>query len=444
MRLLIVENKFMTLTWSAIARQLPPLGFEIHWLVQNPLFKPTSGTSHVLPFPSMNEWAALPHALAHIAQSDRNVQYFGGNAHHYAAYWERINALLGIIKPTAVIGEPTLFHELLTIEACKIAGIPYLFPMSVRFPANRFAFFLGETQETVAPSGDRLPEHLLENYLDLYEKRGAPPLFYSHLSKNPVTRLHGHWQRSRNALISLASVALGERFNTPTPLTKLRLNAAQRAMRTRWDAAAARGANSKKNSEFRVLYPLQMQPESNLDVQGRPHRNQSATIRAILAATPNNVVVQIKPNPVPRYEIDEDLLALVESETRAHALGTTVMMDDVFWAADLIVTVTGSVAFEGLFSGKPTVALAPTAPTRTGLVPFVTELSSFGEVIEQVQLGKWRTSTREQRRSFLERQISTSHPGLIADSINYPPVLNTNNIAQVSLAFERLQTHLCS
>lgn len=443
MRLLIVENKFITLTWSAIAQLLAQRGFEIHWLVQNPLFKPTFGTSHVLPFPSTKEWATPPQALAHIAESDRNVQYFGGNARHYAAYWDRINALLSMIKPTAVVGEPTLFHELLTIEACKIAGIPYLFPMSVRFPANRFAFFLGETQETVAPSGDRLPEPLLENYLDLYEKRGAPPLFYSHLSKNPMTRLHGHWQRSRNALISLASVALGEHFNTPTPLAKLRLNAAQRARRIRWDAAAARASNSK-NSGFRVLYPLQMQPESNLDVQGRPHRNQSATIRAILAATPNNVVVQIKPNPVPRYEIDEDLLALVESEPRAHALGTTVMMDDVYWAADLIVTVTGSVAFEGLFSGKPTVALAPTAPTRTELVPFVTEISSFGEVVEQIQLGKWRTSTREQRRAFLERQVSISHPGLIADCINYPPVLNTNNIAQVSLAFERLRMDLCA
>jgi hypothetical protein len=48
---------------------------------------------------------------------------------------------------------------------------------------------------------------------------------------------------------------------------------------------------------FSILYPLHLQPEANIDVWGRPRRNQLESIQNIANNLKGSQILYIKPQP---------------------------------------------------------------------------------------------------------------------------------------------------
>src|SRR5262249_24284276 len=141
-KLLFLENRYATWLWREVAVRLQRDGHEIQWLVQNPVFTPNVGKCHKLPFPrGRRNGASKPHDIPLLA-SDRAVRFFGISNEHYAPSRSAIASVLDAIHPQVIFGEPTQFHELITIAESRRRGINSLVPASTRYPPGRLQFQL--------------------------------------------------------------------------------------------------------------------------------------------------------------------------------------------------------------------------------------------------------------------------------------------------------------
>jgi hypothetical protein len=433
MRVLFVENKHMTRTWDALAPRLQARGHEVHWLIQNRQYAARTGELHVMPFPKAAEGLDDPR-LETIASQDRGVQYFGGQAHHYPHYMRQIEAVLDRVRPDVVIGEPTLFHERLTIEACESRALPYYFPCTMRYPSDRFGFHRGATQRLEHGSGETPNDSRVRELLDLYRARKNPPLFYS----QPRGRIASYAQRLLKDLEAAWGWFRGERFNTPAPWTKLRLERDKRRRLARWNEIAS---VSRTRGRFEILFPLQMLPESNLELYASDFADQLGVLRKILAVTPPDTTVAVKANPVPRYEITDAWLSFAAAEPRIRLAPLAARMDDLFWTSDLIVTATGSVAIEAFMTRRPFVTFVegPVTPFAPHSVVLPEDV---GLVVEAIDQGRW--DTPDAAVEMLRRQFALSHRGIVADTYNFPEVSAPENLDDLARAFDALAVLLAA
>ena len=440
MRILFVENKHVTRTWEAVAPLLQRQGDEIHWLVQNRRWTPRIGTVHPIPVPRRRDLRTPePGSFERIRNQDRGINYFAGDDRHYPYYAERIAAVLDEVRPDIVVGESTLFHEQLVIEAARERSIPYLFPTSVRYPVNRIGFLAADTQETVFGSGDVLPAAEVDALLEIYARRGQVPLFYSQMGKTGLlTKGWGVARALGKFLTATRSRWAGERFNTPSVIHKGRIEARKTRLMRAWDEIAASKAMPAARTQ--VLFPLQMLPESTLDCWGYPWRDQLDTLRQLVEASDEQTAFLIKTNPVPRYEITQAFLDFVSRHPRVQPLPSKTKMDEVFWDVDLIATVTGTVAIEAFLAGKPFVTLSyslatPFAPGKTLIRP-----QELGTVLDAVRARRWPLAGEPERRRFLEHQIASSHRAVMGDVYYYPAVLEPENLEGLARAYDAVRT----
>lgn len=439
MRILFVENKHVTRTWEAVAPLLARDGDEVHWLVQNRRWATAIGRNHIVPVPPRGELREpQPEDFERIRNQDRGINYFGGDDRHYAYYADRIAAVLDEVRPDIVVGESTLFHEHLAMVAARQRQIPYLFPTSVRYPVNRIGFLAGDTQETVFGSGDVLPREEVDALLEIYARRGQVPLFYSQMGATGLAaRAFGVARALGKAYAATRSRWSGERFNTPSVRHKARIERRRSVVMRAWDEIAAR--KPLVPARTTILFPLQMLPESTLECWGYAWRDQLDTLRQLVEASDSETRFLVKTNPLPRYEVTSAFVDFVRSHPRVHPLPTATRMDDVFWDADLIATVTGTVAIEAFLAGKPFVTLAyslatPFAPGRTLIRP-----TGLGEVVGAIRDGHWSIAGEPERRRFLEHQIAASHRAVMGDVYYYPPVLEPENLERLAGAYAHVR-----
>lgn len=439
MRILFVENKHVTRTWEALASRLIAVGDDVHWMVQNAMWTPRIGAVHHLPLPQAGDLApATGDRFAKVRDRDRGINYFGGGDRHYAHYARHIAAVIAEVRPDAIIGEATLFHELLAIDAARDAGVPYLFPTSVRYPSDRIGFLVGDTQEPVCGSGDVLAPDEIDRLIALYAERKSVPLFYAGLGKSGLSIMLTRQAKAlaKNLTASLSRLR-GERFNTPSIRHKLALERRQKALVAEWDAIAE--AKRDVAGRTTVLFPLQMLPESTLETWGYAYRNQQRVLEDLVEASDTDTIFQVKTNPVPRYEVTRRLVDFVRTHPRVRPLPSSMKMDEVFWQADLIATVTGTVAIEGLLTGRPFVTMVyslatPFAPARTLIEP-----REIGGVVDRIRAGAWAIGEEADRRAFLAHQVAGSHQAVVADYHHFPAVLAPQNLKRLADAFAHLR-----
>jgi hypothetical protein len=434
MRILFVENKHVTRTWEAVTPLLMREGDDVHWLVQNRRWTPGVGTVHQIPIPGRGDLRdPEPGRFQRIRDQDRGINYFGGDDRHYTFYAERIAALVDAVRPDVVIGEATLFHEHLAMEAARARRIPYLFPTSVRYPVNRIGFLAADTQIPVLGSGDVLPRADVDELLAIYAQRGQVPLFYTALGETRLlNRAWGAVRALSKGLTATRSRFAGERFNTPSPLHKARIERRKAALMRDWDRLAAA---KRAHGRTRILFPLQMLPESTLECWGHEWRDQHDVLERLVAASDDDTVFLVKTNPVPRYEITRPLLDFVARHPRVQPLPSATKMDEVFWDADLVATVTGTVAIEAFLAGKPFVTLGyclatPFAPGQTLIRP-----EGLPDTIAALRSGTWPVAGELERRRFLEHQIAASHKAVMGDVYYYPPVVQPENLRALASAY---------
>ena len=437
-KILFIENRGKTRFWAHVARALSVRGHEIAWMVQNPVYRPSAsaGAIHVLPFPDSDQSGDSHFDDSWVSEhypdllGDRGRRYFHGNCDHYEHYDAVIGELLDQLQPDAVIGEPTLFHELLAVNHCRKRNIPYLHPTPTRYPAGRFTVFAGETQHSLGRSGDRMAPAEAQDLAERIATSRALPAY--------MVRKRGMAQaKTRLAILSAQAMAWtghvkGERYNTPSLARKRELDGRLQANLALW----------KKQQKIprapgrTLLYPLQMQPEANLDVWGREHLDQVATVQKMLAASRDDVTVAVKANPKSKYEVSDGLLNLAEIEPRVCLLPLDISMPVAQAASIGALTVTGTVGFEAVFGKGRTLSLCH--PVLELDFPSF-HASSVNDGVDRLLhdpmsgQGKLESGIR-----LIQTFMGQSFPGLINEPLFDTRCIETANVNRVASVLEAL------
>jgi hypothetical protein len=435
MRILFIENRSATWLWAEVAKRLSRQGHEIHWLVQNRLFKPDSGKAHTLSMPNEKDMVASSDIdpYMEIRAGDRGVLHFGLEGNHYRHFDLQIGAVFDDIRPDVVFGEVTQFQELLAIRHSRRHKIPYLSPSGTRYPVNRMCFFVYDTLDPIGGEGKELSDADAEDMLSAITERKIVP---SYMLKIPSIAWKSKFLRAYSHSIVLASWMLGERYITPSPLRKIFLERTRARIYKCWESVAVRKLPHYLANAPWVLYPLQMQPESNIDVWGRPWNDQCEIIeRSARALLEIGGYLVVKPNPKSKYELSEALCNLAKKNSNIIFMSHDVSMREIFKSAPLVLTVTGTVLMECIFAGKPIACLGTHSMSRYPGVTALQMPEEIAAILQEAQLGNIVGATRAEAIALLKFLYRTSYPAQIWDPITRPDLTNSHEIDVLSNAF---------
>jgi hypothetical protein len=435
-RLLFIENREKTSFWAAIARRLSERGHDIAWWVQNPLFaRDLPGRVDKIPLPRRQDLD--PHARPAdfpALVTDRGREHFDAGCAHYAYYARRIEEIVDRESPDLVIGEPTLFHELLTIDLCERRGIAFAHPVGERYPPDRFAIFDGASQRPIIQSGETLPDRDALTLASNIAEGRSNPAYMARGTRLAALRARARWAATRGRV--WGGRLAGERFNTPSLRRKRVLNRAARDNLARWRAAAKLPPVAERS----ILYPLQMQPENTIDVWGRPDFDQVAIVARLLAATPGDVTVALKANPKPYYELSDALLDLCLSHPRVSLLPVEMPMLEAYRHVGGAVTVTGTVGYEAVCGrGR---CLSTSHPVLEDHFPDFTAPSIEAAALTLLRDPGAGRGSPGQGAKLMQHLTERSFDGVISDPVSDPRCMSPRNIETIAQAIALTIAHL--
>lgn len=414
-RILFIENRQHTFTWEWIADYLRNFECEIYWIVENHFYAPKGRNVFKIPYPKRADIdvarkKGMPEEVrAYIAFTDRNVNFYGcSDTSYYYYYYHEISRLLGMISPDYVFGESTQFHELITISICKSRKILYLQPTSCRYPANRFSFYLYDTLEPYGVSGESYTYKQALLLANDIANRNTEPSYM----KDPPFCWKDFLQKQFDKLTHSYNYLMGERFCTPMPMKKIELDMHRGRLAKRWNEIAEKESWEELiDGKTVIMYPMQMQPEANLEVWGYPYKDQTATIRIIADQLEDDEVLLVKPNPRAKYELTDELISLVSNHKRIVIVKLNTPMSHVFIKTTLVVVVTGTTAMECILANKPVVTLANTLNNKQRNCPYVKKLADVRRFIDLAKKNNYIQITDDEKVGFINELVKTSFVG---------------------------------
>ncbi|WP_417859716.1 hypothetical protein [Winogradskyella sediminis] len=430
MKLLFIENRYKTHLLEAVSQALSPK-HDVYWIVQNHSFKPKNGNCCVIPYPSNNALKTVKPNYKidydKIIESDRQINFFKKQESNYFYYYgnQIANCLLSI-KPDFVFGEATAFHELLTVELCKEFNIQYLNPTTCRYPTGRFSFYNYESLEPFKGSNEVLDRASALEIISSINDRSIKPDYMkmSSLSKESILK---------DKLKIMKSYLSGERFNTPSPIVKWKLERQKEESIKRWYTVAINAIDSSKTA---ILFPMHMQPESNIDVWGRPYRDQFNTIKNIHKSLLKDQVLYVKPNPKSKYELSDALIDYIQKHDNIQAIRHDVTMNQIFDDIDLVTTITGTIAIECILTNKPVVTLVETINNKAKNCLFADDFEKLQTYFKLIVTNSFPKISDDEKVDFLNMLNKLSFKGIITDPHNNPNCVSEENIGNIKKAFE--------
>lgn len=436
MKVLFVENQYKTYFFEAIALKLQEHGHTIFWIVQNKVFTPKSDfKKYVIPYPKRKDFKEDDTIdLNDVIYSDRNINYFRKDEKGYFYYYfDQIKTILDKERPDVAFGESAVFHELLIGKYCKHLGIKYLNPLPCRYPTGRFSFYLYDTLVPFKGSGELLPKEKVTSIIESIVHRKISPDYMKPLEMNK-------YELVANRLKKTLGYYVGDRFNTPSPRIKLTIEREKLRYKNEWDSLSLPFVEDEKS--FKVLYPLQVQPEENIDVWGRKRRDQLQVIKEIADNLPEDSVLYVKPNPKPKYEVDAEMIEYIKNQPHIKMLGHSVSMGDVFNDFDLIVTVTGTIAIESILSNKPVVNLIEGLINSVDNCIYLEKLNALPEIIEKIKKGMFPKASMTDKIAFINLLNRTSYQGNVSDILSDKNCVKEENIDKMTKAFLQVMEDL--
>ncbi|MHA7863445.1 hypothetical protein [Flagellimonas marinaquae] len=429
MRLIFVENRYKTYFFEQVSKRLDNQ-HEIYWIVQNHAFAPKTGTVIKIPYPkekNLTKNFVGNTSIGKVIESDRQVNYFKKNDKRYFKYYfEIIENIIDDVNPSYVFGEATAFHELLTIEVCKKREIKYLNPSSCRYPVGRFSFYLYDTLIPYKGSNEELPKAEGMKIINSIANRNVKPDYMKPVTI-PIKK------KAADKFKILKSHFKGEKFNTPPPFVKFSLERQKKKIIEMWQKIAV---SDISNSSSAIVYALHMQPEANIDVWGRLHRNQLKTIKSIQTKLLNGQTLYVKPNPKSKYELTQELLEYIASQDNVEAIDINTPMTSIFKKIDLVVGVTGTIIMECILSDKPVITLVKTINNDAANCLFAKDFDELGEYFGFLAEGKFPHISDDEKLEFLNTINRTSYKGQVSDPFYSESSISSSNIAFMHTAFK--------
>jgi hypothetical protein len=183
-----------------------------------------------------------------------------------------------------------------------------------------------------------------------------------------------------------------------------------------------------------VLLTLHLQPEMTIDVMATPFCNQIATTEALARTLPVTHDLYVKEHLIALGKRAPSTYAALRAIPGVRLIDPRAHTFRLVKQASLIVTATGTVAYEASLLGRPAVTMGPTVfspiVVSDHFNPFV---DSIGETIEHCA-GK-NPHSDEKIIEFLAWLLAQSVPGVVGDALWQPYAMEPAYLDRVAQGF---------
>ncbi|MGB7399886.1 hypothetical protein [Castellaniella sp.] len=432
MKIVFLEVRSKTSVYEEIAEEIGRIDdqVEIYWIVQNKLFsKIKSDNIFFLEFPktsfSKYDKPKLDHLDEEVISADRFHIHFESTCWHYVNYRRQVEDILRKISPDVVFGELGNFFTHYACLWSKKNSIPFYDIESARFPKGCVGVFLYDKWNPVKLRDVKSSD--VENFINDFRTLKPVPDYmvrpedWNDLLRNKL-KLINHKVKLLRGYVS------GERYCTQHPIKNILEKIRVRQRLKLWDKASC-GIDEVMGKKKKILlYPLQMQPEFNLEVWGRPWSDQQQVIMSLLDKMPDDWVLLIKANPKPYFEMNRiDLMALV-GDPKIMFLERGVSMQEIDSCVDIVATVTGTVQIERIINNKPVYIIGDTPFRKFSCIRDGIDWLTGAELDLATRFSLSDDQVRQAARLLLE----CSAPGIMGEPVSNGSCLERRNIERLT------------
>ncbi|MDA9841138.1 hypothetical protein N9C34_00580 [Candidatus Marinimicrobia bacterium] len=433
MKLLFIENRDKTFLFDSIAEKLNKK-YSVSWIVQNHQFIPKNGCVYKIPYPKKNDLIKVESdVFDYISKTDRLINYFKGNDLHYQYYWEKIATTIQSVKPDVVFGESTQFHELIAIKICEQNNILYLNPSTTSFPQKRFFFYTFDKKKPLNINNENILQVNYDKIIKKINDRTLQPDYMQLKNKKKISKEFYY------RFLQILEFLKGEKYTTPSLDKKILIDLKLKKLLTKWNKNS-RSLDELPTNKKVMLYPLQMQPEANIDVWGSKFRDQSKLINDISKRLPNNWILVVKLNPKSKYEMNEELFSSIKN-SNVFAINRDIPMNEIIAKTEIIATVTGTIAIEGFLGNVYTFCFAPSIVDKFPGSSRIRNLNEFKNLLKLFEDNKLGYAKQSDKVKFMKLVFKNSFIGNISDPRSDKNCLDKKNIEDLCFAFNRVLTN---
>lgn len=441
MNICVVSNFTKTYLYDKIVQEIAKKGIQTYWIAVNRnLYKflvETYGSEKVLLInkkwiPKQNSTVG-EFKINEVIYGDRVLKHFPNMGQKYLQNIQQpIYDFLKENNIRYVFGETTWAHEILIhriCRSCTALNCRYLDLHSVRIPYKRFAFFSEEGQG------------------NLYEVNQ-----FNHWMGQLITPKKPDYAKIFDAQLAEASSMLGrvdrlKRFITnenmdaedpcllSDPLKRLKTCSLEEWRKEAYKKIKRYTFEEVRHSPF-VFVGLHVQPEASVDVFGRYYEDQLLNIKNLWRALPSGWILVVKEHtnaignrPIKFYEELQKLpnTVLIEETTNSYK---------VIRAAELVVTITGTLSYEAALMGVPSLTFVPMFFNRLNRCKRIT--------LEDLNQYNLKEIVSELRRlphniaAFSKYLYQNSFEGDVIDPLTNELVLDKENVARIANAMIRI------
>ena len=346
---------------------------------------------------------------------------------------EELEAAIAGRGPILALTEFTVTSELLTAGLVTHHGGLATWPRGIRLPADRFGLIGAPKGITLFERPVEDPEAVAagERYLATWrQEQGRPMGFARNLKVESGQEI---WRLATDRLKEFARDR-GRNLQLPKPTdyarlpwlnpVKARLNLHEYQTR-RWDPLPERF----------VFLPLQVQPESSIDVMGQGWRDQAYTARVLAdALAPLGIGVAVKEHAHFMWRRDLDFWPQFDVHPNIATVDPFADSRELMKHAVFTVTATGTVGLEAALLGLPVVTGAPMPWSELGSVAHLRDPDELPDFIARRGWEELHEDASRIEEWFAHRYVRNSWPGLVLDPPRVPEVLSGENIRRVGEA----------
>ncbi|WP_165741489.1 hypothetical protein [Candidatus Thiosymbion oneisti] len=341
-----------------------------------------------------------------------------------------------------VIGEPTLAYDLLASLTCRQMEIPYLFPLGIRIPDSRFAFFRGWNQSQIrCPNDPPEPDAALSwvrPFLARFEEEKPKPEYWTRFNQKKFFKRQ--WLPKGVANI-VDDLRIGNSDPTRATTRYLVTNKAKELTnRLMLHINSPFSGVQAKDAPPYVLFPIHKQPESSIDVLGDFYSNQLELIRNIVRSLPASHSLFVKEHSNAIGERGVFFYSRVKRLPKVHVIDPRADSYALLGGASAVLTVAGTMAYEAGLLGKPAITFAPLFFNELPSVGFCKNIRELPGIIQHTLHDGTEPvdsdNAREKRLEFLANLYRNSYEGTFTDVLTYPEVMEDDNLSRLSLAID--------
>jgi hypothetical protein len=412
--------------WIVVNEHLYQSILEAGWSIQDILYLCLPSGPIAAPF-----CLSVPLKLNDLLTADRALREAPerGMAYlHQAA--SQIIAFLDTQQPEFVFGENTWAHERIAAAVCRFRGnMTFLSPHTVRFPAGRWGFFLGEDQADLFLSL-RPPEDVTESPQCIaadqptYVKRNDELLAGAMTVRARLKRI--------KRFLTRENISKSDPTHIQSRYATLKIAGGEELNRILYRFVKRVPPDPELLSQPFVLYALHKQPESSIDVIGRYYEDQLKLIHSIWRTLPTGWYLYVKEHSNAIGDRTPDFYRQIAALPNTKLVHEKASAGKLIRASQAVFTVSGTIAYEAALLGKKSFTFVPMFFNKFECCKAITidtlrNVKDLREVIEARN-----PAAISDAESYI---LSRSFRGMFTDVHSCPEVLHPDNVTQLVSAF---------